>query len=217
MYISKISAIFFLGILSGTSMAGTIDVLPSIVKLNADQTVSAIQFRNTTDAEASFEIKVVEEIGVGDALRRVPTTDIIASPPIFSVKPGDRQTVRFSIRKPNVTDTEVRYRLYAEQIPVAAPKEPGIRMLVNLGIPIFISPRSERIALAGARSEKGMTLRNSGNVTVHVLGMEAPGCEDIKFNRYLRPTAVLDIPLEKRQTEECTYQVQLESGSIALH
>lgn len=213
----KIVATILLSLLSVASFAGTIDVLPSIVKLSADQTVSSIQFRNTTDAEASFEIKVVEEIGVGEALQRVPTSDIVVSPPIFSVKPGNRQTVRFSVRKPKVSDTEIRYRLYAEQIPVAAVhEEPGIRMLLNLGIPIFISPRDERIALTGTPSEKGLTIRNDGNVTVHVLGMEATGCDDVKFNRYLRPTATLEIRLEKQQVKNCAYQMQLESGSLPL-
>lgn len=209
----KFLTIFLLSILPAVSCAGTIDVLPSIVKLKASQTASSIQFRNTTNDEASFEIKVVEESGVGTEMQRIPSSDVVVSPKIFTVKPGAHQTVRFSLKKPNTTADEKRYRLFAEQLPTnVASDEPGIRMLVNLGIPLFISPVNEQIGLARTITNKGISIQNTGNVTVQVLGFEAPGCENVRFNRYLRPTVTIDIPLAEQQGKNCAYQARLESG-----
>lgn len=213
----KYIALALISALPAFTAAQSIDVLPSIVKLKADQTVSSIQFRNSTADEATFEVKAVEEIGVGADMKRVPTKEIVVSPPIFTVKPGARQTLRFSIRTPNKASEERRYRLFAEQISgTAQHQEQGLRMMINLGIPIFVLPATETARLVRNDSDKGITITNRGNVTLQVLGLEAAGCEPVKFNRFLRPSVSFDIPLSSQQQKECNYQARLDVGLLAL-
>lgn len=207
------SLMSLLGLVPLFAFGGSIDIIPSVLKLRENQTASSLQFRNSTNGEASFEIKVVEELGAGPDMRRVPSSDIVVSPPIFTVKAGERQTVRFSLKRPNTTSTEVRYRLLAEQLPgTPAPEEPGLRMLMNLLIPIFVAPKVEHVSLTKAVAVDGFLLKNVGNVTVQVLGLEAPGCDDVKYNRYLRPTVTVVVPLTEAQKNSCRYQVRLDSG-----
>jgi P pilus assembly chaperone PapD len=195
------------------SFGGSIDVVPSVIKLAGHQSGSSTQIRNSMSAEASFEIKVVEEIGVGADMQRVPSSDLVVSPPIFTVKAGERQTVRFSLKRPNNSLSEVRYRLVVEQLPgPAAADEPGLRMLMNLLIPVFVAPSVEHVSLAKATVAGGYSLKNTGNVTVQILGLEAPACDDVKFNRYLRPAVAVEVPLTAVQKNSCRYQARLDSG-----
>ena len=89
-------------------------------------------------------------------------------------------------------------------------------MLVNLGVPVFISPVTEQLSLTRPIAGVGISIQNSGNVTVQLLGLEASGCEAVKFNRYLRPTDSIVIPLAPEQTAKCAYQARLDSGLLSL-
>ena len=93
-----------------------------------------------------------------------PTTDVIASPPIFTLAGGGTQLIRLGLRtrRPGAS-----YRIHVEEIP-AAGAHSGIRVALKIDMPLHVLPEANaRPALAWSvrRDAEGFLVaeaRNSG-------------------------------------------------------
>ena len=73
------------------------------------------------------------------------TRDIIVTPPIFTLRPQEKRIIRVSQRITDISDYEKAYRLYLQQISSNALEKDmqyGLRLIVNISIPIFIAPET---------------------------------------------------------------------------
>ena len=70
-----------------------------------------------------------------------PTQDLLATPPIFSLEPGQSQIVRIGLRRPPDRQRELAYRLFAQELPEPTPEGfIGLQMVLRLSIPVFVAP-----------------------------------------------------------------------------
>ena len=104
-----------------------------------------------------------------------PTEDIIFFPELFSLSPGESRKRRVGSFVP-AEQTEKTYRLYISQLkPLETPvahmtsSGPQIRVLLNIGIPIYIEPvapsfQGEMDKLAMSNGVLSFELKNSGNL-----------------------------------------------------
>lgn len=129
----------------GTSHAGSFQVTPVRVEIPAGSTVATIMLRNESDTDdvvvqarpQNWTQKDGEDV-------TTPTSDLVVSPPIFTIKAGSTQIVRIGLRdvtRLNGQTAEVTYRLFLTEVP--PPTKPGFRGLqvaLNLSIPIFFAP-----------------------------------------------------------------------------
>src|SRR4029079_19830605 len=70
--------------------------------------------------------------------RLEPTTDLLASPPIFELVPGGVQTVRLALRRPADPDRERSYRIVVSEVP--GPPQPaftGAQFALKLRLPVI--------------------------------------------------------------------------------
>ncbi|MBW2466547.1 MAG: molecular chaperone [Deltaproteobacteria bacterium] len=98
-----------------------------------------------------------------------PTEDIIFFPKIFKIQGGEEKIVRLGTKIPPARH-EKTYRLYLEEIPAAqADGAAVVRILMKIGVPIFIKPLEEEIkgSLVRAELQNGtlaLTVNNEGNI-----------------------------------------------------
>lgn len=103
-----------------------------------------------------------------------PTDDIIFFPELLSLSPGESRKIRVGSFVP-AEQTEKTYRLYISQLkPLETPVAhittgPQIRVLLNIGIPIYIEPvapsfQGEVDKLAMSNGVLSFELKNSGNL-----------------------------------------------------
>jgi fimbrial chaperone protein len=120
--------------------AGAFQVGPVTATLSADRPVAALTVRNTGGAPTVVQLQAVAWSQADGSDTYVPTGDLLATPPIFTLAAGASQVIRVGTRLPGVQG-ERAYRLYLREVP--PPPRPGfkgMRMALEISLPIFVVP-----------------------------------------------------------------------------
>jgi fimbrial chaperone protein len=123
----------------GAAHAGSFSVNPVRVTLSAKQPVAAITVRNAASEPTVVQLEVhawSQEQGQ-DVL--VPTSDVLATPPIFTVPPGKTQILRVGLRRPSAAAGETTYRLILREVPEAM-RTQGVKVALRISMPVFVVP-----------------------------------------------------------------------------
>jgi fimbrial chaperone protein len=124
--------------------AGSFQVSPVRVQLTPSSPTAAVSVRNESQTESVvLQLRAMDWKQESGEDVYTASTELIATPPIFTIPPGGTQTVRVGLRKTNQTDVQQTFRLYLTEVP-PAPKEgfQGLQVALNIGIPIFVAPKS---------------------------------------------------------------------------
>jgi fimbrial chaperone protein len=107
------------------------------------------------------------------------TDDLLATPPIFTMAPGESQIVRVGLRHPVSGSLERSYRLFLQEPPqqrqASNDEMQELRMTLRVGIPVFVAPSIPSHAdlrWRAARARDGtirIKARNDGNVHARLL------------------------------------------------
>jgi fimbrial chaperone protein len=168
-----------------------------------------------------------------------PTDEIIFFPELFSLSPGESRKIRVGSFVP-AEQTEKTYRLYISQLkPLETPVAhvtstgPQIRVLLNIGIPIYIEPvapsfQGEVDKLAMSNGVLSFELKNLGNLhfTARKMVVQGLGSDGHTiFSRTANGTRILKGDVREYQlppiaTTECTaarsieIQIDTEQGQL---
>ena len=144
--------------------AGALTVSPVILEFEAGQRALSTTVSNPGDRPMQVQVRLVRWSNAGDGETYTPTRDIGFSPPMFELKPGERQAVRLMVRTSPPPGREAAYRLIIDQLP--EPGRPGVQMPVRMVLPVFVEPRVEgdgRLAWS-ATIEGGQSVVTAQNV-----------------------------------------------------
>lgn len=155
--------------------AGSFAVNPLRVTLSMNQSTDSLTVRNESTDPAIVQLELMEWSQDEGADVLTTTHDILATPPIFTIPPGGSQVVRVGMRRPPDPTVELTYRLLLRELP-PPPDEgfQGLRMALNISLPVFILPLAtvteELHWAASLQGQTGFTLsvKNSGNAHVQV-------------------------------------------------
>jgi fimbrial chaperone protein len=164
--------------LSGALWAGTVEVSPVIASLSVGHAIQAFTVRNTGDTPVTAQVALMtwQQVDGRDVL--TPTDELLSTPPLFSVAPGQSQIVRVGMRHAAFQDKEVSYRMFLTEVP--APPQPGFRGLtvtLRLSVPIFVEPSKPKPPALTWRVMKGsdggalVDVVNSGSVHAKIISL----------------------------------------------
>ena len=131
-----LAATLLLGL--GQVRAQGVQVAPVVVELAAGQMATTIAVTNTGGAGVTVQVRSFAWEQAGEADRLNPTADIVVSPPITDIGPGETQTFRIVARKA-AGPVEVSYRLLVDQIPSSLATT-GVQFALRLSLPLFLEP-----------------------------------------------------------------------------
>jgi fimbrial chaperone protein len=164
------------------AIAGRFSVAPIRVDFGGGVRIGAVTVTSEDDHPLVFRNTPsvwTQNADGGDVY--TPTSDLVVTPPLLRVEAGEPRIVRIgTLREPG--DIERSYRVFLEeQAPANA--EGGtatIAVVIKFGVPVFVAPRSERIAGTAEIVERKpgrITLRvkNTGNVHFNVETITANG------------------------------------------
>ncbi|QJR10663.1 hypothetical protein DSM104443_01730 [Usitatibacter rugosus] len=128
---------------AGSALAGSFQVSPVRIELSPSAPTAPVNVRNesTTDSVV-VQLRAVNWKQENGEDAYTPSTDLIATPPIFTLQPGGSQTVRVGLRRAEPSDTQQTFRLFITEVP--GPPKPGfqgLQVALNIGIPVFIAPK----------------------------------------------------------------------------
>jgi fimbrial chaperone protein len=160
----------------GPAVAGSIAVNPVRVTLTATQTTGALVVRNSGAEPSVVQLQVVHWSQQEGKDVYVPTKDLLATPPIFTVPAGGSQTVRIGLRQSPDPRREGSYRLIMQEVPPPPkPEFRGLQVALRLSVPVFVVPPvASPPALAWranvtSQGDLQVTAANTGDAHVQVL------------------------------------------------
>lgn len=129
--------------LSGMLFAGPVAAAsfkadPVQINLSAGQNAASLKITNSDAAPVSVRVTAFAWTQVNGSDVYTPTSDVIASPPIFTVPAGKTQLVRIGLRQRSGAGG---YRVIFEEIPRDEPADGQIRVLLRLNLPLYLLPK----------------------------------------------------------------------------
>lgn len=178
-------------------MAGYLTVVPIKVFLESEKKTATLRVTNNGEEKLPIQVRAVTWSQDEEGRDKFsPTEKIVFFPKIFSLEAGQKKIVRIGYQGKWPAD-EKTYRLFLEELPVSKPGEMAMKMVVKMGIPVFISPLKkvekieiEKVAIEEVRPAKGrgqkaedrrnlvVRVRNKGNVHISVKKIQATGLDE---------------------------------------
>jgi len=156
--------------------AGSFMVTPVRITLSASQSVTPITVRNESQETTVVQVDVVAWTQRDGADVYTATREILATPPIFTLKPGASQIVRIGLRRDADPARELAYRVFLQEVPPPPKAEfKGLRVALRMGIPVFVlppaavAPQLRWRAQAMREGGLSLSLRNDGNAHIQVM------------------------------------------------
>lgn len=212
----------------GPAVAGSIAVNPVRQTLSATQTTGALVVRNSGADPSVVQLQVVSWSQQDGKDVQVPTKDLLATPPIFTVPAGGSQTVRIGLRRSPDARREGSYRLIMQEVPPPPkPEFRGLQVALRLSVPIFVAPAvvspptlAWRANLT-AQGDVNITAANTSNTHVQVLrfkllsaGVALPGTETAQA-AYILPEQQRDWSLRLKSIPAAGSTLRVEAQTDA--
>lgn len=146
------------------TQANTSSVWPVLIDLSSDARAT-ITLRNDRAREVFYQVSVLRWRQENGKDWYDPSTDLIASPPQFSLAAGSSQIIRLGFRQPTPSPTERAYRVMLAEVPPVndQPNDGGqIQFAMQYDIPVFVTGK-----LPTGASPLTWQLQQKGN-TMHV-------------------------------------------------
>jgi fimbrial chaperone protein len=129
-------------LLPSSALPASFFVSPVRVDLSARKATAAMTVRNDSDQPVVIQLQTVAWSQADGQESTTPTSELIATPPLFTLPPQGSQIVRLGLRKPDpLNSTEQTFRLFLQEVPAPVrPGDQGVTMALRLSIPVFVSP-----------------------------------------------------------------------------
>jgi fimbrial chaperone protein len=158
------------------AVASSFIASPVTFNLSPNKPMSILRLTNNGESDLRLQVHAMKWGTDGYNETQVDTDDIILNPPVFMLKPGQQQFMRFGLRSVVPPGKEQSYRLIVDEIPdeTSVGKSVGIRTALRVSIPVFIAPvqKDARVTWHLIRKENRYVLvcDNSGNTHLKING-----------------------------------------------
>ncbi len=124
--------------------AQSLKVLPVNIQMPPGQRAATLTVTNDGSTVTAIQIRAYDWSQPDGKDQLTVSSDVLASPPVATIAPGDSQVIRLVLRRAP-EGREATYRILLDQIPPAA--EPGVvHMVLRLSIPIFAQPTTRAVS-----------------------------------------------------------------------
>lgn len=164
--------------------AGSLRVGPTRLDLSAARPVAVLEVQNTGDVStlAQLDTFAWTQAGGDDLLE--PTTDLVTTPLVVSLAPGETRYVRVGLRERGRSSVERSYRLFVREVVPTFLADSGLRFALRVGVPVFALPSSAEarpVAMVGPQELSWRWVTDIG------------GCANVQLNNpWPRHERVLD-------------------------
>ena len=150
--------------------ASGLQVSPIGLSLASKSQADALWLTNTGSDTVHAQVRVFRwsQVEGKDVLE--PSRDLVVSPPMVTIAPGDRQMVRVIRQIGPPTGNEASYRVIVDELPIDAGDRPGLKFVLRYSVPVFLAPVGDPVVKTGLQASwenapDGPRLRvgNAGN------------------------------------------------------
>jgi fimbrial chaperone protein len=215
---------------AGSVLAGSFQVSPVRIELTPSSPTAPVNVRNesTTDSVV-VQLRAVNWKQENGEDVYAPSTELIATPPIFTLQPGASQTVRVGLRRAEPSDTQQTFRLFITEVP--GPPKPGfqgLQVALNIGIPVFVAPKVKQTLAPVWKAQVAdgkvtLTATNPANSHIQVLDVAVQDEQDktaiasTPQPRYIlaRQSVTWQLPLSRAPKGKLRVVAHTDSGDVS--
>jgi fimbrial chaperone protein len=179
-------------------LASNFNVKPVRLEFTKAKMNSVVQIANQEDVSLIVQASTLSWTSDGDKSVYVAVDDILLNPPVFEIPAHSTQYMRLGLRKLQGRAVEHAYRLILAEVPKPiAPGFAGLRTVVRISIPIFITPEGCTPLLSWEAKRDGtgaltLTAINRGTAHIQIKQLELVADQQGKpvsqpLNEYLLP------------------------------
>lgn len=134
-----------LGLLADLASAqNSFTVTPLRVDLSPQTPAAVVDVINTSPGPLTLQMQQRGWVQANGRDSQAETRELILSPAIFTLKPGEKQVVRIALRSAPDARSERAYRVFVSEVPTpqikVAPDASGFRVALRMDIPLFVAP-----------------------------------------------------------------------------
>lgn len=155
------------------AVAATLDLAPVSHELSAARPALSMTVTNRGDAPTTLQVRGFAWDQDAGEDRLQPAPEIIVSPPIFTLAPGQSQVLRALVQVP-ASVRERSYRLLLDELPPDTDRS-AVRMALRLSVPVFVKPPESapaKLDWALAADGRGIRVGNLGGSRERVHRLE---------------------------------------------
>ena len=166
------------------AMARTLRVDPVLIEIDGHRRTASVTVTNGEDVPVTIRTHALTWRQEGGDNHYERTSDLILSPPVFTIAANATQVIRIGERRPS--NIGKAYRLIVEEVPEASPGG-GIRVALRLDLPFFVNivaSDSSRLVWRVARRPDGnwvVEARNPGTGYVRIDHSTATSATGLEF------------------------------------
>ncbi|MET4677322.1 MULTISPECIES: fimbrial biogenesis chaperone [unclassified Luteibacter] len=124
--------------------ASGLQVSPIGLRLATSTAAEALWLTNTGTESLHAQVRVFRWTQADGKDVLAPSRDLVVSPPMVTIAPGDRQLVRVIRQVAPATDgMETAYRVIVDELPVDASDKPGLKFVLRYSVPVFLAPAGD--------------------------------------------------------------------------
>lgn len=124
--------------LPAPAAAGSFKINPVQITLPTDRQAASLKITNSDAAPVSIRVTALAWSQVDGRDVYTPTSNVITSPPIFTIAAGKTQLLRIGLKS---RGDAAAYRLLVEEIPREQPADGQIKVLLRLNLPLYLLPK----------------------------------------------------------------------------
>lgn len=200
-----VSLMLFL-LIGAPASAASFTIDPLKVELSAARSSAVMRLQNDSAETLTIQVQPKRWRQEGQADRLEVSRDVVATPPIFRVRPGASQFVRIALLAKPDPVTEIAYRLVFDEIPPPPAEDfVGVQVATRISIPLFVVPSAParpvlKLSLKPA-SAGGMAIavQNAGTVHAHIRRMIIESRSDPSLSPVRVDTPVYILPGSTRE------------------
>lgn len=172
---------------SSQTMASSLKVTPIKIQVELPSAASTITVSNPGDTALAAQLRVFSWKRVDGKDTLEPTKDVVASPPLTKLAPGQPYVVRIIRVSKMPLNGEETYRLLVDEIPDPRAQAPsfGPRFAIRQSIPVFFSDPAAAPKLSWAAIvDKGRLLlqaRNEGGRRVRISALNVTNASGVSL------------------------------------
>ncbi|WP_109292292.1 fimbrial biogenesis chaperone [Acinetobacter baumannii] len=157
--------IFATSIFITQAHSASLQVAPILLEFSPQEKVKELWLTNTGNEAIQGQVRVNAWTQKNNQDVLSPSKDLIASPMVLVIPPGQRQLVRLIRMNTNdSSSSEKAYRLIVDELPNPQIKKPsGLELLVKYSIPVFFKSSSLDTTQQGITSLNNISFKYSTN------------------------------------------------------
>lgn len=163
---------------SPRALAGSVELSPITLQMVGKERTTTLRVRNTEAQPITLQLRAVDWTQANGEDVYTPSQTLAVSPPVFTLKPGETQTVRVVVENVSTIKAERAYRLILDQIPESRLKgDAGVVVPIRVLLPVFLTPSAAsrpKLSWTVNASPSGgvLTANNTGDARERLVGLK---------------------------------------------